>query len=46
MKVKAAKLFSGFTLTMIVVLLLWQMLVVALLVHGVDEVVGVFGRLL
>ena len=46
MKIKAVTVFSGFTLTMIVVLLLWQLLVVALMVRGVDEVVGVFGRLL
>lgn len=45
MKVKAVMVFSGFMMTAIAFLLLWQLLVVALLIHGVDEVIGVFGRL-
>lgn len=46
MKVRVVTVFSGFTVTMVTFLLLWQLLVVALLVHGVDEVIAVFGLLL
>jgi len=46
MKVRVIKVFSGFTVTMVTFLLLWQILVVALLLQGVDEVIAVFERLL
>jgi hypothetical protein len=46
MKVKTVTLFSGCMVTMVASVALWQLVVVALLVHGVDEVIAVFGRLL
>jgi hypothetical protein len=46
MKVRAFAVFSGFMITAIASLLLWQLLVVGVLVHGVDEVIGAFGWLL
>jgi hypothetical protein len=46
MKLKRTILFSGVALTMIASVGIWQVLVVALLVHSIDEVIGAFGRLL
>ena len=46
MKLKAVAFFSGFAMTMVTFLLLWHVIVVALLIHGIDEVIGVFGGLL
>jgi hypothetical protein len=46
MKLKGITLVSGFALTAVGSVAIWQALVVALLVHGIDEVIGAFGRLL
>lgn len=46
MKRKAVAFFSGLAMTLVTLVLLWQLIVVALLIHGVDEVIGAFGRLL
>ncbi len=46
MKARTITVVSGFAMTAVATFALWQIFVVALLIHGVDEVLGVFGGLL
>jgi hypothetical protein len=46
MKLRGITFISGFIITMIGSVLLWQLLVVALLVRGIDDVIGALARLL
>jgi hypothetical protein len=46
MKIKGVTLFSGVVVTVAASVGLWQLLVVALLMHGIEELIVAFGRLL
>jgi len=45
-QLKGITLVSGFAVTAVGSIVIWQVFVVALLLHGIDELIGAFGRLL